>query len=66
MNVTHKKEHWSHEPWTVQRIVDYFNTTTTVWYAFNTHTGERKPERSSYDEAFKDIPEHKYAKPWGV
>ena len=59
---SNKRVRWSHEPWTVVRT----GPSPELWHAYNTRTGERGKHRTSYDEAFKDIPKTPYAEPWGV
>ena len=66
MKVPNKLVRWEHEPWTVVTL-GMANHPQDGYYAFNTRTGERKPVRKTWKEAYTDIPgQGPHAEPWGV
>ena len=71
MKVPNRQVRWEHEPWTVVTR-DGWPYGEKYYYAYNTRTGDRKPERTTYDEALSDVAassskdERPHAEPWGV
>lgn len=68
MKIHLKPAKWNHEPWTiVEQQGVQSRRTSGIWYhAFNPVTGDRKPSRTTYDEAMGDIPQSPNAEPWGL